>query len=362
MALVAYITRVSIPNKVAQAAQITSMCKAFNDLIGNEFILVSPEKKINSLDSIDFSRKIIPLNTKQKILRNILFSIKVFMYLTKNKIEYVYTRDVLIAFITLTFFKIPTCYEAHQPMRNKTSKFLQKIISQNKLYNLITITRSLKKYYENRFSFTNEIAVIPNGVYFSDYQNEKTKETLRRELNLPIDSFIIAHTGSLFENRGFDKFEVILKNFPKVNLIQIGGNLDDINKLKLKLKKYENIDFVSFKPKSIVIKYQLASDALLYLTSEDSPIYWCTSPNKIFEYMATKNPILAPNIGSIPEILNHTNSFVFDLNNDDDLINKIRILINGNNEIVAEKAFREVKENYSMEARVKKISKIMSNK
>jgi len=362
MAQVAYITRVSIPNKVAQAAQITSMCKAFNDLIGDEFVLVSPTKEINSLDHLTFSRKIINLKTKHKILRNILFSSKVFLFLRKNKVEHIYTRDILIAFMTLTFFKIPTCYEAHQPMRNRTSKLLQKIISKNKLYRLITITQSLKKYYENKISFTNKINVVPNGVYFSDYQNEKSKKTLRKELNLPADVFVIAHTGSLFENRGFEKFEVILKNFPKVKLIQIGGKPNDVKKIKLQLIKYDNIEFIDYVPKNIVVKYQLAADALLYLTTENSPIYWCTSPNKIFEYMATKNPILAPNIGSISEILNETNSFVFDLKNDDDLISKIRILIDDENQTITENAFIEVEKKYSMEARVKKISRIMTNK
>jgi glycosyltransferase involved in cell wall biosynthesis len=99
---------------------------------------------------------------------------------------------------------------------------------------------------------------------------------------------------------------------------------------------------------------------LLYLTSEKSPIYWCTSPNKIFEYMATNNPILAPNIGSIPEILNESNSYIFNIDDDSDLIDKIRIIMNNDNNIITKKAFSDILNNYSMAKRVKKIMSLLT--
>lgn len=351
----AYITRVTIPNKVAQAAQITSMCKSFHDTLGKNFILVSPAKEIDSIDNIKFNRKIINVKTKNKILRNIIFSVKIFFFLRKNKVENIYTRDVLISLISTVFFRIPTCYEAHQPMRSCPSKFLQSIVAKNKFFKLVTITKSLKDYYKKKYQYKNKINVIPNGAYLQDYYIDKTKNELRSELNIDLEDFVIVHTGSLFENRGFEKFEIILKNYNSVKLIQLGGNQHDIDKLKLKLSSYNNIQFIEYQPKSVVVKYQLAADLLLYLTSKKSPIYWCTSPNKIFEYMSTKNPILAPNIGSVSEILNESNSYIFNIDDDLDLINKIDIIMNSNSENLTERAYFEIVNNFSMSVRAKKI-------
>ena len=359
MTKIAYITRVTIPNKVAQAAQITSMCKAFNDYFGNDFLLVSTSKEINYLDDLSFKRKIIKIKTENIVLKNIFFAFKIFFFLRKSDIENIYTRDVLISFLSTIFFKIPTCYEAHQPMRSFPSRVLQSIVAKNKFYKLVTITRSLKDYYKKKFSYKHEITVIPNGAYLNDYKMNKSKNELRKELGFDIDDFVIVHTGSLFENRGFEKFKVILKNFPKIKLIQLGGNFQDIDKLKTKLHSFKNIQFIDYQPKNIVVKYQLAADLLLYLTSKKSPIYWCTSPNKIFEYMATNNPILAPDIGSIPEILNESNSFIFNIDDDTDLINKIKTIISGNNKAITDKAYIEVANNYNMTERVSKIKKLL---
>lgn len=355
MIKLAYITRVSIPNKVAQAAQITSMCKSFHDALGKDFILVSPAKEIDPVDNINFNRKIINVITKHKVLRNIIFSFKIFFFLRKNKVGHIYTRDVLISLVSTVFFRIPTCYEAHQPMRSYPSKLLQSIVAKNKFFKLVTITKSLKDYYTHKNQYKNKITVIPNGAYLQDYQINKTKNELRSELNIDFDDFVIVHTGSLFENRGFEKFEIILKNYKSIKLIQLGGNKHDIDKLKIKLSSYKNIKFIDYQPKSVVVKYQLAADLLLYLTSEKSPIYWCTSPNKIFEYMSTKNAILAPNIGSVSEILNESNSYVFNINNDSDLIHKINMIMNSNSEILTQRAYSEIVNNYSMSVRAKKI-------
>tara|TARA_B100002019_G_scaffold281407_1_gene285419 strand:- start:10841 stop:11932 length:1092 start_codon:yes stop_codon:yes gene_type:complete len=361
MTKLAYITRVAVPNKVAQAEQITSMSKAFHDILGEDFVLVSTTKKGEIDDRINFKREIIEVRNKNKFFRNIFFSFYVYFFLKRNKFKSIYTRDILISFITTFFFKTPTFYEAHQPVRSFSSRVLQYIVSKNKYFNLITITRSLSAYYNNRFDYHNEINVIPNGVYTADYNTYKTKDQIRSELNIPKEDFIIVHTGSLFQNRGFEKFQVILRNFPNIKLIQLGGRKADIEKLKNKLSSFSNINFIEYQPKNIVVKYQQAADILFYITSKSSPIYWCTSPNKIFEYMLTKNPILAPKIGSITEILDVSNSYLFDFNDDDDLINKIDLIINNNNISVVNKAYNQVQNFYSMEKRAHKILSLLSN-
>tara|TARA_Y100001954_G_C15819233_1_gene609056 strand:- start:2271 stop:3362 length:1092 start_codon:yes stop_codon:yes gene_type:complete len=361
MIKIAYISRVAVPNRVAQAEQILSMSRAFYDILNDDFLLICTKTNEDLDRRINFKRKIIDIKTKNKVLRNILFAFKVYLFLKRNKPKYIYTRDILISVVSCIFFKIPTFYEAHQPLRSFYSKFLQYVLSKNKSYSLITITNSLKLYYQKRLNYRNKINVIPNGVYLPDYNVSISKKQIRAELKIEPNDFVIVHTGSLFENRGFEKFKIILKSFPTIKLIQLGGKENDIQKLKLKLFSYPNIEFIDYQPKNIVVKYQLAADILFYITSTMSPIHWCTSPNKIFEYMSTKNPILAPRIGSIVEILNDSNSYLFDINNDNDMIEKIKKIMNLKNDEVVNNAYDEVKNIYSMEKRVQKILRLSKN-
>jgi len=356
----AYITRVTIPNKVAQAEQIKAMSYAFGAYLKDEFLLVSPTNNLIKALEFPFNHYSINIKITHKILRNLVFGIKVFKFLKKHEINYVYTRDILIAFISSVFFRIPTGYEAHQPIKGKVAMILHKIVSRNTEFKLVTITQSLKNYFSETLKYKNDIQVVRNGVFLQDYLNAPEKNILRDELGIPNDAFLIVHTGSLFQNRGFEKFEVILSRFPNVYLYQIGGGRYDIELLKPQLEHYKNMKFIDYQPKNIVVKYQMAANVLLYLTSTKSPIFWCTSPNKIFEYMATKNPILSPRIGSITEILNNKNSYLFDLENNEDLVSSLQKIISKSNNTRALFAFDEVKRTYSMENRVKKITQILT--
>lgn len=66
-------------------------------------------------------------------------------------------------------------------------------------------------------------------------------------------------------------------------------------------------------------KYQFDADLLFFIVTRSSDIYWCTSPLKIFEYMATGTAILAANIGSVKEIISDDNAFCFDPDIDNSL-------------------------------------------
>ena len=94
--------------------------------------------------------------------------------------------------------------------------------------------------------------------------------------------------------------------------IQVGGSESSLIYWKNTYKKYDNIIFIKQEQQNTVHKYQLASDILFYGLTRKSPIYWCTSPLKIFEYFACEIPILTTNIGSLKEIINESNNLIYD--------------------------------------------------
>ena len=62
----------------------------------------------------------------------------------------------------------------------------------------------------------------------------------------------------------------------------------------------------------------------LYPITKDTATWWCCSPMKLFEYMATKIPILGINIGAVSEIINKNNAIIFDSEDKNSLIEAIK--------------------------------------
>ncbi|MCD6471081.1 glycosyltransferase family 4 protein, partial [bacterium] len=141
----------------------------------------------------------------------------------------------------------------------------------------------------------------------------------------------------------------------EVVLFIVGGTKKEIEKYKRKSK--ENIYFIEFQKQEKVPIYLKAADILVLpnsATEEISKSY--TSPLKLFEYMASKRPIVASNLSSIREIVNENDVLFFRPNDEKDLALKIEKLIYDKalqNRLI-KNAYRKVK-NYTWEKRAKKI-------
>ncbi len=102
--------------------------------------------------------------------------------------------------------------------------------------------------------------------------------------------------------------------------------------------------------------YQKACDALLMPFPFTKHYAYYMSPLKMFEYMASKRPIIASDLPSIREILNKNNSILVQPDDFNDLSDGVdRIIINKElSRRLAEQAFKDVQE-YSWMKRVNRI-------
>ena len=82
------------------------------------------------------------------------------------------------------------------------------------------------------------------------------------------------------------------------------------------------------------------------------------SPLKMFEYMASKRPIVASDLESVREILNDTNSILVAPDDPHDLANGLGKALSNieNSKRITDSAFEDAK-NYTWGARVEKIKK-----
>lgn len=343
-----YITRTSIGSTAAQSIQIEAMSESFNRVLGNNFLLISR----GSINKNLFSHKRLSFNSFE-ILAYLEAAFYAFMY--KN--DYIYTRDIFIAFVSILFGG-RAVYESHKP--NKIiGKLFFKIIQKSKRFKLITISKELANFYIKEYQFqTSRLLVLHSGAFPDKYKKATKEDSLinRKKLKIPTDVPLIVHTGTLKKDLPLI-FEYILRDTNiKLYILHVGDTQVNCNYWLnyFKERKIFNIKFIPHQPADLVIMYQSISDILFYGITKKTETYWCASPLKLFEYMACEKPIISANYGSIREILNQNNAFLYDIDN----LNSLRVAINRciknrNNirEIYSSKARKLVLENYNWHKR-----------
>lgn len=171
------------------------------------------------------------------------------------------------------------------------------------------------------------------------------------------------HTGSLYEGRGAELFEVIIKNFPEIYFVQVGGSKEYVDKWKKYYKSYNNFQIIGHQDNDTLIRYQMSADLLFLPMTKKNPIWWCTSPMKIFEYMATGIPILGSNIGSVGEVITEKNAIVFNPEDEDCIVNGVKFFLGNKQEVnkLAQKALEDIIQRYSWEIRGNNILEFVKN-
>ncbi|AEF95800.1 glycosyl transferase group 1 [Methanotorris igneus Kol 5] len=368
-----YIENFSIPGNSAHSLQIENTIKALSKISNVTLISIS----FNTVKKLDFCEHIV-IKSPDLFKKIIPYRVFYLLYKIKDlkfeKNAYLYTRSPIIAYYLHKKFKkviveihnIPNLKDNifenllfHIPLNNF---FLNKLYNRENIH-FVTISKSLKEDLIKLFSIPEEkITVLPDAVDLNKFNINISKEDAREKLNLPKEKIIITYTGSLQEWKGYKTFlesYKYLKNRKNVIYLIVGGSEDQIKILK---KEYENenIIFIPFVEHSKIPLFLKVSDILVIPNSakyEISVKY--TSPLKLFEYMASRRPIIASDLPSIREIVSEEEVLFFRPDNEKDLAEKIEYLLNNKDliEKLAKNAFEKVK-NYTWEKRAKRIVEI----
>lgn len=261
---------------------------------------------------------------------------KISTYCKINRIDLCFCRDTEIAAYYNILNKIPTLIESHYNAKLYINPNMEKLfnLSRNKSFKaLITIHNVLKKYFMNYGIPEEKILVHEDVADLSEFDKiVENKLDLRKKLNLPLNKKIILYTGHMRKEGGIKTiFEAanLLKNENYCYYL-IGGDKHQIKFWKNYLVK-NNIDvkvnIIGFKPHKIIPYYLKAADILLAIYSKDDPVIKYISPMKLFEYMASKTPIIASKWKRISEILNNDECIFTKLDDPKNLSKKIKHLI-----------------------------------
>lgn len=366
-----YISNTRIPSEKANTYQSMVMCDAFSKYFNSvefwypkrnntkemekisdpfSFYEINNSFKLKKVLSLDF---IYLYKISKKIwflLKNITFSVSAIINLRYESSEdVIFVRDVITLKVlslmkNLKLIKQKVYFEAH-------SYSMRQAIAIKDIDGLIVINNHLKELYEK--NGIKSILVAHDGVNISEYKNLKAKEKK--------ENVTIVYTGNLFEWKGVYTLADSLKYLNNVSCIIVGGSDDTLPQFKeyINSNKIKNVKLTGFVKKSETIKYLENADVLILPNSAKDKMSYYTSPLKLFEYMASKRPIVASKLPSLEEVLvDKVNSILFEPDNPKDLADKINWVLENDCSDIIGQAYKDVQE-YTWDKRAKNIMRWM---
>lgn len=200
----------------------------------------------------------------------------------------------------------------------------------------------------------NKCVVLPNAVDAAEFKKLDKKE-MRRELNLPQDSFIVAFLGRFYERKGPGRVSEAIQMCKDSNIkaIYIGKNSpgDTFHPLG------NEALFLGSLPHSDVVRYLNASDVFVLPSLAEG----CS--NAIVEAMACGLPIISSNLPFNYDILNAENSIMVDPMNVRQIAEAIKLIRNNSEKCAAmsDSALRGAEE-LTIEKRAEKIVDFIERK
>lgn len=324
---ITYLANARIPTEKAHGIQIMKMCQAFvkqgsdlelvvamrfNPQYRNidpfDFYSISKKFKIKRLLLLDMVARRLKLGGLSVLIQNTTFALSAFLYLAWKKQDILYTRDQFSSFLLMPLKK-NIVYEMHTMPKRALGAY--KVLFK-RVFRIVAITHRLKLDLIKLGVNPKKIIVAHDGVNIEDYEFTENTNKTRQELEVTADKKIVMYVGHLYEWKGVYTLAQATSFLPdNVQVVYVGGTRKDIKSLKtyIRNKNLRNITIKSTQPHNTVPRYLQVADVLLLPNSAKkriSRLY--TSPIKLFEYMASKRPIVASRLPSIEEILDDTTS------------------------------------------------------
>ena len=159
----------------------------------------------------------------------------------------------------------------------------------------------------------DKISLIPNGVDPKMFEGEADPNRIRNEFNLS-DKFVVTYAGAIGPAndiptivRGAER----LRDKTDIQFLLVGGGkaLEEVQSL-VEEKKLDNVTIAGIRQKSEMPDVLAASNACV-ATLQNIPMFKMTYPNKIFDYMAARKPIVLGIDGVIRKVVEDGKGGIF---------------------------------------------------
>ena len=245
-------------------------------------------------------------------------------YAVKHKADAVFTRSPKAGRLCVEA-GLDTVVESHLPPGHGKFRHLQAVASEPRFLGVVTIAEELKELYVANGIPGEKICVRPDAVDLRTFEDPADGDSVRNRIGVPLDAFLVIYCGHLYEGRGVDEVLAAARRLPEFSFLLVGGWAKDVARRRGEAKDLANVKFTGFVPNREVPAYLAAGEVLLMpYSAECSTAPWM-SPMKLFEYMASRRPIIATDLPALRKHLEHgRNSLLIAPGDVDDLVEAIR--------------------------------------
>ncbi len=223
--------------------------------------------------------------------------------------DIIYSNEHLPLFFA-SFFRKSTFYEVHDMPRGWLY-FYKKLL--NRVRGVV-VTNMWKHHNIVRiFSISKEKMLYEmNAVDIREFDISVTQEAAKKLLKISPEGSMVLYAGHLYSWKGADTLAEASKLLADgVTVYFVGGTDTDVGSFRERFGNLPNIVITGYKNHKEMPLWQKSADVVVVPnTAKENISKYDTSPMKIFEYMASKKPIVATDIPSIREILNDTNALI----------------------------------------------------
>jgi len=337
---IAYIYGSKVPKKEADAVQVINNVSSLKKQNLDITLFVPSTLKNIFFSKIKFTCKVAnfysvdPINLPirrifsfpfhiEKI-SNIFHSFFSVTYIKLLNYNFVYTRCLFTAMIS-KLFNFDIIFETYKLLNKHNSlffKFFVKILGNNLKF---CITHSELARNDLIKGGVNPLIIkcIYNGFNDNDFNPYLSIEEARKKLNISSKKIITTYSGRIDIEKGLITILNLAKNNKNIDFFLIGNIkkkvLDYINSFTL-INKLNNIVLINYLKSKELVEYLYASNFLIIPPSNIALEKGKTVlPLKLFQYLASRRIIIAPNQEDIKEILSHMhNSILIDIDKQDD--------------------------------------------
>ncbi|MCX6170961.1 MAG: glycosyltransferase [Ignavibacteriales bacterium] len=242
------------------------------------------------------------------------FALILIRELFKTKADLYFAEDLYtLPFVTViaklkrakVYYNSRELYAFIGGLRNRP--FLQAIVKQIEKFfitkvDLVLTTGEMDSAFIEKFYGIKKTLVIRNIPLL---QIPSDKIDFRKLYNIPADKLILLYQGVLLEGRGVQIIMRAMVNLPNTVLVILGDGeqKNNFQKLSDELKISERIFYAGTINQKELINYTAGADVGLSLIENISISYYHALPNKLFEYIMARLPVLCSDLPQMKKIV-----------------------------------------------------------
>ena len=197
---------------------------------------------------------------------------------------------------------------------------------------LITVNESIKEYFNSIYKITR-IEVLMNLPHLNKLPIPNPKIDFKKEFGWSNDDIVFLYQGVLNEGRGLRVLIESMQKVPaKTKLVILGDGFikPELIKLVEKNQLNEKVKFKNKVPLKELSFYTVAADFGINLLEDINLSKKLASPNKLFEYIHAKIPVLCSKTPENDKILTEFNIGISTKNTTDEISNSMAKLTHSN--------------------------------